>query len=193
MSRSSSLSTKDRASQNKRPKAPKQRRDDSESFDVRSQYTPFFPQPQGPTWASTQQFAPTGPQPFNGVVQTNYPNPMQPQFIPQPAPQFNPGMPINNMNNGNMPMYNPMSQVIHLHAILMDLQIDKSTAVSSAKPATLPTSQCADQRLWVTCPVASTGTPAMASIESLPEPISDPRTHAKSSPEFDTLCIWSVA
>lgn len=117
MSRSSSVSTKDRASQNKRPKPPKQRRDDSESFDVRSQYTPFFPQPQGPTWAPTQQFTPMGPQPFNGVVQNNYLNPMQTQFIP-PAPQFNPGMAINNMNSGNMqsnmPMYNPMPQVIHI-------------------------------------------------------------------------------
>jgi hypothetical protein len=61
-----------------------------------------------------------GPQPFNGVVQNNYPNPMQTQFIP-PAPQFNPGMPINNMNGGNMqsnmPMYNPMPQVIHKYSI----------------------------------------------------------------------------
>jgi hypothetical protein len=58
-----------------------------------------------------------GPQPFNGVVQNNYLNPMQTQFIP-PAPQFNPGMAINNMNSGNMqsnmPMYNPMPQVIHI-------------------------------------------------------------------------------
>ena len=143
MSRSSSVSTKDRASQNKRPKPPKQRRDDSESFDVRSQYTPFFPQPQGPTWAPPQQFAPMGPQPFNGAVPNNYPNPMQPQFIP-PAPQFPQGMPISNMNNGsmqsNMPIYNPMQQVIISYSNLVKNSIDKFAAISSAKSATLPAS-----------------------------------------------------
>jgi len=111
MSRSSSVSTKDRASQNKKPKQTKQRRDDSESFDVRSQYTPFFPQPQGPTWAPAQQFAPMGPQQFNGVVQNNYPTPMQqPQFMP-PTQQFNAGMPISNMNSGSIPGYSAMPQV----------------------------------------------------------------------------------
>jgi hypothetical protein len=58
-----------------------------------------------------------GPQPFNGVVQNNYPNPMQSQFIP-PAPQFNPGMPINAMNGGNMQVYNNMPQVNDICAVL---------------------------------------------------------------------------
>jgi hypothetical protein len=58
-----------------------------------------------------------GPQAFNGVVQNNYPNPMQSQFIP-PAPQFNPGMPMNGMNNGNMQVYNTMPQVIHTDYIV---------------------------------------------------------------------------
>ncbi len=109
MSRSSSVSTKDKAGQSKRPKPAKQRRDDSDSFDVRSQYTPFFPQQpvQGPTWAPAPQYAPMGPQqPFNGVVQNNYQNPMPPQFVPS-AQQFNPVM----MNNGNMQPYNSMPQV----------------------------------------------------------------------------------
>ncbi len=107
MSRSSSVSTKDRASQNKRPKPPKQRRDDSESFDVRSQYTPFFPQPQPqPTWVSGAQY-PMSSQPFNGAMQTNYHNPMSlGQYIPQ-TQQF--GAPM--MNNGVMQGYNNMSQV----------------------------------------------------------------------------------
>jgi hypothetical protein len=113
MSRSSSVSTKDKAGQSKRPKPAKQRRDDSDSFDVRSQYTPFFPQQpvQGPTWAPAPQYAPMGPQqPFNGVVQNNYQNPMPPQFVPS-AQQFNPVM----MNSGNIQPYNNMPQVSKIY------------------------------------------------------------------------------
>ncbi|TVY38651.1 R3H domain-containing protein, partial [Lachnellula occidentalis] len=105
MSRSSSVSIKD-ISQSKKPKPSKQRRDDSESFDVRSQYTPFFPQPQMPTWTPTPQYSPVGPQPFNGAVQGNYQQSMPPQFGP-PNPQFNPGQ----MNNGNMQVYSNGPQV----------------------------------------------------------------------------------
>jgi hypothetical protein len=106
MSRSSSVSTKDRASQNKRPKPAKQRRDDSDSFDSRSQYTPFFPQQQIQTWAPAPQYAPIGPQPFIAPVQNTYQNPMPPQFTPPPQ-QFNSAM----MNNGNLQTYNSMPQV----------------------------------------------------------------------------------
>jgi hypothetical protein len=106
MSRSSSVSTKDRASQNKRPKPAKQRRDDSDSFDSRSQYTPFFPQQQIQTWAPAPQYAPMGPQPFIAPVQNAYQNPMPPQFTPPPQ-QFNSAM----MNNGNLQAYNSMPQV----------------------------------------------------------------------------------
>jgi hypothetical protein len=108
MSRSSSVSTKDRASQSKRPKATKQRRDDSESFDVRSQYTPFFPHPQPQvTWVPGPQYPPMVSQPFNGAVQNNYQNQMpMGQFVP-PTPQFNAAM----MGNGSMQAYNNMPQV----------------------------------------------------------------------------------
>ncbi|KUJ15622.1 uncharacterized protein LY89DRAFT_647446 [Mollisia scopiformis] len=103
MSRSSSVSTKDRTSQNKRAKPAKQRRDDSENFDVRSQYAPYFPQPQAPTWVPTQQYAPMGPPQFSGgTAQPSYQNPMQPHFGPQ---QFNPGV----MTGVNM-QYNPPQQ-----------------------------------------------------------------------------------
>jgi len=105
MSRSSSVSTKDR-SQSKKPKASKQRRDDSESFDVRSQYTPFYSQPQMPTWTPTPQYSPVGPQPFNGPVPNTYQHPMPAQFGPS-TQQFNPGQ----MSNGNMQAYNNMPQV----------------------------------------------------------------------------------
>lgn len=101
MSRSSSVSTKDKG---KRGKVGKQRRDDSESFDVRSQYTPYFPQQQNqPAWIPTQNYGAMGVQPYNGVMPNNYQNQMQPQYVPPPQP-FNPNM----MNNGNMQSYNNM-------------------------------------------------------------------------------------
>jgi hypothetical protein len=106
MSRSSSVSTKDRSGQSKRGKPAKQRRDDSENFDVRSQYTPFFPQQQVPTWVPTTQYSPMGPQQFNGVIQNGYQNSM-PQQFGTPNQQFNPAM----MNNANMQTYNNMPQV----------------------------------------------------------------------------------
>lgn len=102
MSRSSSVSTKDR-SQSKKPK--KQRRDDSESFDVRSQYTPFFPQPQLPTWAPTPQYSPAGPQPFNGNVPNSFQHSMPSQYGP-PAQQYNHVQ----MNSGTMPVYSTTPQ-----------------------------------------------------------------------------------
>jgi hypothetical protein len=107
MSRSSSVSTKDKASQSKRNKGGKQRRDDSDSFDVRSQYTPFFPQQpqQSPSWIPTPQYGPMGLQPFNGMAQTTFQNPMAPQFAP--AQQFSPPM----MSNGNVQPYTNVPQV----------------------------------------------------------------------------------
>ncbi|ATZ49431.1 hypothetical protein BCIN_04g05820 [Botrytis cinerea B05.10] len=102
MSRSSSVSTKDKG---KRGKVGKQRRDDSESFDVRSQYTPYFPQQQNqPAWIPTQNFGAMGVQQYNGVMPNNYQNQMQPQYAPPPQP-FNPAM----MSNGNMQPYNNMT------------------------------------------------------------------------------------
>jgi hypothetical protein len=107
MSRSSSVSTKDRSGQAKRAKPAKQRRDDNESFDVRSQYTPFFPQQPMPTWAPTPQYSPVVPQQFNGSgVQGNYQNPMPQQFGP-PNQQFNQVM----MNNPGVQTYSNMPQV----------------------------------------------------------------------------------
>jgi hypothetical protein len=110
MSRSSSVSTKDRSG--KRGKPAKQRREDSDSFDVRSQYTPFFPQqaPTGPTWAPTPQYPTMMPQQFNGVAQNTYPNSMPPQFAPQ-SQSFNSAM----INNGNMQTYSNMQQVMNIY------------------------------------------------------------------------------
>jgi hypothetical protein len=110
MSRSSSVSTKDRAGQAKKLKPAKQRRDDNESFDKRSEYTTFFPQQQMPTWVPGAQYPAMGPQPFNGAVQGNYQNSMPPQFGP-PNPQFNPGMISNpGMQYNNMPQVRSIRQ-----------------------------------------------------------------------------------
>jgi hypothetical protein len=105
MSRSSSVSNKDKAGQGKRGKPAKQRRDDNESFDKRSEYTTFFPQQQITTWVPGAQYPPIVPQQFNGGIQGNYQNPMPPQFG-SPNLQFNPGI----MNNPGM-QYNNMPQV----------------------------------------------------------------------------------
>lgn len=107
MSRSSSLSTKDKG---KRGKIGKQRRDDSESFDVRSQYTPYFPQQQAqPAWIPNQHYGAMGAQQYNGTMQNNYQPQMQAQFAPPPQ-SFNPSM----MNNGNMQPYNNMPPLVSL-------------------------------------------------------------------------------
>jgi hypothetical protein len=124
MSRSSSVSTKDRSG--KKSKPAKQRRDDSESFDVRSQYTPVFPQ-QGPTYYPNAQYSmpnaqypPMGSQQYSGVVQNGYANSMPQQFA-TPNQQFNPAM----MNNANMQGYNMTqvcSQASKSYVVLMLLQ-----------------------------------------------------------------------
>ncbi|KAL8343219.1 hypothetical protein RB598_004531 [Gaeumannomyces tritici] len=72
VSRASSVSAKDKSLANKRTKVTKQRRDDSEGFDSRSQYTPYY-HPHQPMWAP--QYVPVG----NGSVQ------FTPQTQPQPA------------------------------------------------------------------------------------------------------------
>jgi hypothetical protein len=103
MSRSSSVSTKDRSGQVKKSKPAKQRRDDNESFDKRSEYTTYFPPQQIPTWVPGAQYPPMGTQPFNNGFQANYQNAMPPQF-PSPSPQYNTGMMGNPvMQYGNMP------------------------------------------------------------------------------------------
>ncbi|KAG0651809.1 hypothetical protein D0Z07_1100 [Hyphodiscus hymeniophilus] len=108
MSRSSSVSTKDRAAQGKKSNKPaKQRREDNESFDKRSEYTTFFPQQQMPTWVPGTQYSTIVPQAFNGNIQGNYQNPVPSQFSSQ-NPQFNPAMMANPaMQYNNMPQQFP--------------------------------------------------------------------------------------
>lgn len=108
MSRSSSVSAKDRTVQSKRSKPIKRRDDDS--FDVRSQYTPVFPQPQiqVPTWAPNLQYAAMGDQQhFPGHIQNNFQTQLPSQYI-QTAQQFPPAM----INSGNMQVYPNVPQQV---------------------------------------------------------------------------------
>ncbi|CAK7206079.1 hypothetical protein SEUCBS139899_008862 [Sporothrix eucalyptigena] len=88
ISRASSVSAKDRAL-GKKGKTGKQRRDDSESFDSRSQYTPFYHHSQQATWVNPQ-FMPTG-----NLANYSYgaqPNPAQALPQQQQQQQQQPGM-----------------------------------------------------------------------------------------------------
>ncbi|KAI1842280.1 hypothetical protein JX266_011565 [Neoarthrinium moseri] len=106
-SRASSVSGKDKSNLGKRGKTGKQRRDDSESFDSRSQYTPWYhPQPTG--WAP--QYVPVGNNQFNGQMQQPYMQNVQPHQQHQPYPQPAQGygqLPPQGQMNG-YPQYNPM-------------------------------------------------------------------------------------
>ncbi|OIW28911.1 hypothetical protein CONLIGDRAFT_681848 [Coniochaeta ligniaria NRRL 30616] len=79
VSRASSVSAKEKAAQGKK-KTSKQRRDDSESFDSRSQYVAYAG-PQQPTWGPAQ-YMPVNNPPFNAPYQPQqqYPNALQPIY-----------------------------------------------------------------------------------------------------------------
>lgn len=191
MSRSSSVSTKDR-SQSKKPKTTKQRRDDSESFDVRSQYTPFYSQPQMPTWTSTPQYSPVGPQPFNGPVQNTYQHPMPAQFGP-PTQQFNPGQ----MNNGNMQAYNNMPQVSSLVIRTSNSKADKRLAICSTKSTSIPIPQCPNHSIWIPCsiPVGSSTTTVAAAAAATDVSTSIPSSwpHGQWTSKLHSLSFRAAA
>ncbi|KAF5025214.1 hypothetical protein F66182_2680 [Fusarium sp. NRRL 66182] len=75
VSRASSVSAKDKSNLGKRGKTGKQRRDDSDSFDSRHQYTPYWG-PQQQTWVPQPQYMPP-PNPQYGA-----------QAPPAPAPAY---------------------------------------------------------------------------------------------------------
>ncbi|KAK4122327.1 hypothetical protein N657DRAFT_657171 [Parathielavia appendiculata] len=97
VSRASSVSAKDKPNGGKR-KANKQRRDDSENFESRSQYIAW---PQHPAWGpSAPQYFPVNAAPFNAQFQPPYPTPPQSMYPPGQA-YTPPMMP----NNGFTPQY----------------------------------------------------------------------------------------
>ncbi|KAL7623368.1 hypothetical protein AAE478_007049 [Parahypoxylon ruwenzoriense] len=108
ISRASSVSAKDKSNLGKRGKTGKQRRDDSESFDSRSQYTAYY-HPHQPNWTAPQ-YIPIGHPQYSGPVQPPYQAP-----IPQPyvaPPQGYPTMMPNNAfpQYANIPVYPPQTQ-----------------------------------------------------------------------------------
>ncbi|TGJ88642.1 hypothetical protein E0Z10_g80 [Xylaria hypoxylon] len=108
VSRASSVSAIDKSTLGKRGKTGKQRRDDSESFDSRSQYIKYFAPPQ-PQMEWSSHFMPTNMQ-YNGQA----PQPYQYQ-IPQPYQTLPQGYPPMIPNNGypqygNVPTYPPQPQ-----------------------------------------------------------------------------------
>ncbi|KAI1806808.1 hypothetical protein F4811DRAFT_103672 [Daldinia bambusicola] len=109
ISRASSVSAKDKSNLGKRGKTGKQRRDDSESFDSRSQYQPYY-HPHQPGW-TTPQYIPIGHPQYSSPVQPPYPNPMPQAYAPpaQPYPAMMPNAAF--PQYGNMPMYPPQTQV----------------------------------------------------------------------------------
>jgi hypothetical protein len=97
---------KDKSGPGKRAKPGKQRRDDSEGFDVRSQYTPFFPNQQQPAWTPIPQYVPIGVPHFGNTMPNTYQNPLPPPFIQPPQQYHNPMM----GGGGTIPLYNQMPQ-----------------------------------------------------------------------------------
>ncbi|KAI1207244.1 uncharacterized protein F4807DRAFT_192325 [Annulohypoxylon truncatum] len=107
VSRASSVSAKDKSTLGKRGKTGKQRRDDSESFDSRSQYQPYY-NPHQPNW--TPHYVPIGHPQYNSPVQQPYQNQMPQAYAP--PPQAYPTMMPNNAypQYGSMPVYPPQTQ-----------------------------------------------------------------------------------
>lgn len=115
MSRSSSVSTKDRAASTNRPKPPKKRRDDSESFDSRSAYAPYFPPATVPTWIPASGYPPMAPQQFNGAVQQAFQASMPQPYAAPPQPYNQP------MVTNNVPLFNPVQQVTQTPVPSLDI------------------------------------------------------------------------
>lgn len=101
------MSANNRSNVGKRGKTGKQRRDDSDSFDSRNQYTPYWGSQQ-PTWVPQPQYMP----PQNGTM-NQHPGP---NFQPQPGQGYGlPGAGYQNVNpmippGSAYPQY-PMPQV----------------------------------------------------------------------------------
>lgn len=93
MSRTSSVSATNRPNTTKRGKTGKQRRDDSDSFDSRNQYTAFWG-PQQQTWVpqSQAQYVPSAPGQFGPQPQASYPAQMASGY-PQHVPNY-PNVPV---------------------------------------------------------------------------------------------------
>lgn len=131
ISRSSSVSGKA-----KRGKMVKKHRTDSESFDVRSQYTPFFPPQQPQPWTPTQPGALGTPQ-YSNVLQNSFSGPAAPQYGPAP-PHFHPSM----VAGGAPAAYHQMPQVSPTDYVFITKILTSMIAIPKAQPPQLSEPQC---------------------------------------------------
>ncbi|KAL1879906.1 hypothetical protein VTK73DRAFT_6718 [Phialemonium thermophilum] len=128
VSRASSVSVKDKTAQPKR-KTAKQRRDDSESFDSRSQYVPWCG-PQQQTWVAPQ-YVPVGNVPFNAQYQQPKPTP--------PPPVVAPNQGLTPMMPSGYPVYSASPPVYYPHPAPQFVQ-PVGQQQRYPPPAALPTS-----------------------------------------------------
>ncbi|KAK1967532.1 R3H domain-containing protein [Colletotrichum sublineola] len=110
VSRASSVSAREKSQSGKRGKTGKQRRDDSESFDSRHNYTPYWG-PQQQTWVPQPQYVSVSNQYGPPVQQQPYPNQIQAPYNTTPTQTFAPMMPNTGYNAAypNMPPYPPQA------------------------------------------------------------------------------------
>lgn len=144
LSRASSVSTNNMSTVGKRGKSSKQRRDDSDSFDSRNQYTPYWG-PQQQTWVSQQQpqaqlmAPPAGP--YNGQIPTTYPAQMIPPYTtqnPQPYPPA-PSMAPNASYQGYpLPQGPQIPQVPQVSSIILHGLPTNANGVSKYAPQPAP-------------------------------------------------------
>ena len=99
VSRTSSVSTKDKSNLGRRGKNERRRRD-SGSFESRNSYAVFYPPPQQSAWPGQPQYVPIA------TPQQPYPTQVAPVYVP-PGPNYPAMMP----NAGYPPTYNNMQQV----------------------------------------------------------------------------------
>jgi len=127
VSRASSVSGKDKSNLGK---GRRKRRDDSESFDSRSQYTPYYSHPQQPTWVSPQ-YLPVGSPQYNGQVQQPYPSAMQPAYGPPAGQSYPQMMPT----NGFIPQYNNLPTVRSHANLLSILSLTNTSSTRLSQPS----------------------------------------------------------
>ncbi|GJC85193.1 hypothetical protein ColLi_08031 [Colletotrichum liriopes] len=105
---STPVSAREKPQSGKRGKTGKQRRDDSDSFDSRHNYTPYWG-PQQQTWVPQPQYVPVSNQYGAPVQQQPYPNQIQAPYNTTPTQTFAP-MITNTSYNAAYPNMPPTNQ-----------------------------------------------------------------------------------
>lgn len=179
ISRSSSVSGKA-----KRGKMVKKHRTDSESFDVRSQYTPFFPPQQPQAWTPTQPGTIGTPQ-YSNVLQNSFSGPAAPQYGPTP-PHFHPSM----VAGGAPTAYHQMPQVSPTYDVFVTKILTSMIAIPEAQPSQLSEPWCIRTSVRPHDAKLSTADRAMAT-HGLSSTLPTSRAHASWAD--DSIRIWPTA